>query len=93
MDVLVENAGLGSQRWTAVEGFEQSIQVNVINTLLLGMLLLPKLGATKAQYADSLPHLVIVSSDGLRFTKFKQINDPDIYQSLNTEKGFIPLEW
>lgn len=93
LDVLVENAGIGAQKWTLVEGFEQSIQVNVINTLLLGMLLLPILNTTKHQQAHASPHLVIVSSDGLRFTKFKQINEPDIYQALNTEKGFNSFEW
>ncbi|KAI1612043.1 hypothetical protein EDD36DRAFT_272741 [Exophiala viscosa] len=93
LDVLVENAGLGAQKWILVEGFEQSIQVNVINTLLLGMSLLPKLEETKSACEDSSPHLVIVSSDGLRLTKFKQINNPDIYESLNTEEGFNPLEW
>ncbi|KAJ9633505.1 hypothetical protein H2204_006888 [Knufia peltigerae] len=93
LDVLVENAGVGAQRWTLVEGFEQSIQVNVVNTLLLGMLLLPTLTATKDKYEHASPHLVIVSSDGLRFTRFKQINEPDIYQALNTEKGFNAFEW
>lgn len=93
LDVLVENAGLGSQRFTLVEGFEQTIQVNTLNTLLLGLLVLPKLKATKQQYPDSQPHLVIVSSDALRMTRFKQLNDPDIYQSMNNEKDFSGLEW
>ncbi|EXJ84857.1 hypothetical protein A1O3_05532 [Capronia epimyces CBS 606.96] len=88
VDVLVENAGIISHKWTLCEGFEQGIQVNVINTLLLGMSLLPKLRETKDRFADSYPHLVIVTSEALRFTKFKQINDPDIYQSLNDESRF-----
>ncbi|KAK4945554.1 hypothetical protein LTR10_015173 [Elasticomyces elasticus] len=93
IDVLVENAGLGAQKWSVVEGFEQSIQVNVINTLLLALSLLPKLKDTAVKYPESSPHLVLVSSDALRMTKFKQINDPDIYQSLNIEKDFNGLEW
>jgi NAD(P)-dependent dehydrogenase (short-subunit alcohol dehydrogenase family) len=93
VDVLVENAGLISQSWTLCEGVEQTMQVNVVNTLLLGMALLPKLKNTKERFADSSPHLVVVTSDGHHFTRFKQINDPDIYQSLNDESKFDGFGW
>ena len=54
LDVLVENAGISHQSWSFSEGFETSIQVNVLNTFLLGLLLLPKLQQSKN--VDSSPN-------------------------------------
>lgn len=88
VDVLLENAGVNHVTWSLAEGFEQTIQVNVLNTFLLALSLLPKLVETKSKFPDSLPHLVIVSSEVHRFTKFKEINAPEIYERLNDEKGF-----
>ncbi|EXJ81926.1 hypothetical protein A1O1_07993 [Capronia coronata CBS 617.96] len=90
LDVVVENAGINNFSWSVVEdGWEQTIQVNVINTLLLGLALLPKLAQSKARYPDSSPHLEIVSSEVHRFTQFKEVNAPDIYARLNDEKAFV----
>lgn len=47
LDVLVENAGINQKQWCMLEGYESSIQVNVLNTFLLGLDLLPKLNQTK----------------------------------------------
>lgn len=88
LDNLVENAGIGTEDYAAIEGFEQTIQVNVINTFLLGLLLLPKLRETKNTFPESAPHLEIVSSESHRFTPFKQINAPDLYDKLNDEESF-----
>lgn len=88
VDVVVENAGINSKLWTLCEGFEQAVQVNVLNTFLLALSLLPKLNETKSTYADSQPHLVIVSSEAHRLTKFPEINAPDLYAKLNDEKAF-----
>lgn len=44
------------------EGHESSITINVIGTLLLAVLLLPKL-MESAQRFNILPHLVIVTSE------------------------------
>jgi len=88
VDVLVENAGINNRSWAVSEGFEQTIQVNVVNTFLLALSLLPKLTETKGTFADSSPHLVIVSSEAHRLTKFQEINAPDIYEKLNDEKSF-----
>lgn len=88
VDVVVENAGINNRHWATSEGFESTIQVNVINTFLLGLSLLAKLTETKEQFTDSAPHLVIVSSEARSLTKFKEINAPDLYQKLNDEKSF-----
>ncbi|KAH8649299.1 short-chain dehydrogenase/reductase, partial [Xylariales sp. PMI_506] len=86
VDVLVENAGVHSRERVDCEGFEQTIQVNVVNTFLLGLCLLPKLAETKHTFADSSPHLVVVSSEAHHLTKFEEINAPDIYRELNDNK-------
>jgi retinol dehydrogenase-12 len=88
VDVLIENAGVNNRDWAVTEGFEQNVQVNVINTFLLALSLLPKLRETKAKFKDSEPHLVIVSSEGHRMTRFKDISAPDIYERLNDERFF-----
>ncbi|KAJ9495856.1 hypothetical protein H2202_008650 [Exophiala xenobiotica] len=88
VDVVLENAGIATQSWHVTEGFESVIQVNVINTLLLALCLLPKLTETKNKFPDSTPHLEIVSSEVHHFTKFPQANTEDIYQTLNDEKAY-----
>lgn len=85
LDVVVENAGISNPTWHVHEGFEAVIQVNVINTLLLALSLLPKLTETKNRFPDSTPHLEIVSSEVHKFTKFPEANAPDLYQTLNDE--------
>ncbi|KIW93121.1 uncharacterized protein Z519_05726 [Cladophialophora bantiana CBS 173.52] len=87
VDAVVENAGINNQSWVVSEGFEHTIQVNVVNTLLLGMSVLPKLRETKRKFPDSSPHLEIVSSEAHHFTSFKEVNAPDIYAALNDEKS------
>jgi len=93
VDILVENAGINTPNRSVSEGFERTMQVNVLNTFLLALSLLPKLAETKAEFPDSAPHLTIVSSEAHRFTKFPQVNAEDIYASLNEEKGFSGQEW
>jgi NAD(P)-dependent dehydrogenase (short-subunit alcohol dehydrogenase family) len=88
LDAMVENAGIFNQGWFVDEGFEQTIQVNVLNTFLLALSVLPKLAETKQEYPDSSPHLEIVSSEAHRFSNFKELNSPDIYATLNDEKKF-----
>ncbi len=93
LDVLVENAGINHTARSVSEGFEQTIQVNVINTFLLALSLLPKLRETKTLFPDSSPHLVITSSEAYRLSTFKEINAPDLYQKLNEEKDYNGQEW
>ncbi|KAL2433852.1 Short chain dehydrogenase/reductase dmxR8 [Exophiala dermatitidis] len=89
LDAVIENAGINNFSWKVVEGgWEETIQVNVLNTLLLGLLVLPKLSETKTEDPSSSPHLVIVSSLVHRFTRFKEANAPDIYAELNDKKKF-----
>jgi NAD(P)-dependent dehydrogenase (short-subunit alcohol dehydrogenase family) len=88
VDVLVENAGINSAAWTLAEGVEQAVQVNVLNTFVLALALLPTLTETKRAFPDSQPHLVVVSSEAHRLTTFPEINAPDLYARLNDEAAF-----
>lgn len=46
LDVVVENAGILTENFDLVEGDERTIKVNVLGTMFLALLLLPKLRTT-----------------------------------------------
>ncbi|KAI0485710.1 hypothetical protein F4859DRAFT_472183 [Xylaria cf. heliscus] len=88
VDVLLCNAGVRYTQYELVEGFERNMQTNVLNTFLLSLSLLPKLRRTKVDFPGSSPHLVIVTSDAHRLTKFREINERDIYTAFNKKETF-----
>ncbi|KAK4032091.1 retinol dehydrogenase 14 [Parachaetomium inaequale] len=89
VDVVVLNAGLNNPTFQlSDEGYEQTVQVNVLNTFLLALALLPKLNHTKANFSDSTPHLTVISSEAHRLTSFPEINAPDLYAKLNEERAY-----
>lgn len=88
VDAVVLNAGINTKHFQLVEGYEQVTQVNVLNTFLLALVLLPKLLDTKTRFADSSPHLTIVSSEAHHLTKFEEINAPNLYEKLNEEQAY-----
>lgn len=63
VDAAVLNAVINTKDFRLVEGYEQVTQVNFLNTFLLVLMFLPKLLDTKTRFADSSPHLTIVSSE------------------------------
>lgn len=70
LDVVVLNAGVMMREYeVSGEGWEQTLQVNTLSTALMGLLLLPKLAASRTGYGgkEGLPHLVVVNS-GLHAT-------------------------
>ncbi len=88
VDVVVLNAGINTKTFSLVEGYEQVTQVNVLNTFLLALLVVPKLRETKTKFPDSTPHLTVVSSEAHRMTKFEEINSPSLYDKLNDEYSY-----
>jgi NAD(P)-dependent dehydrogenase (short-subunit alcohol dehydrogenase family) len=62
LDVVIENAGIGTGKFELFEGYESTITVNVISTFLMALLLLPKLRESATKLGIT-PHLTIVSSD------------------------------
>lgn len=61
IDGLVANAGVMIDAWSIAEGMETSITVNVINTLLLGVLMLPKLSESGRKFGMQ-PTIVFIVS-------------------------------
>jgi NAD(P)-dependent dehydrogenase (short-subunit alcohol dehydrogenase family) len=61
IDALIENAGVASYQRVMAEGHLLDVTVNVLSTLLLGVLLLPKM-SENAQRFGILPHIVVVTS-------------------------------
>ena len=67
LDVLLENAGMSTQKFAMAEQDETTITTNVVSTFLLAALLAPKLRETAARFGTK-PRLVIVSSEVHTFT-------------------------
>lgn len=61
IDALIENAGVAAYQHIMAEGHLIDVTVNVLSTLLLGVLLLPKLSETARRFGV-VPHLVVVTS-------------------------------
>lgn len=63
IDLVILNAGIHNREYvTSPEGWEETLQVNTLSTILLALLLLPKLRSARLEDPASLPHLVLVSS-------------------------------
>lgn len=89
LDVAELNAGLVNRTFVkSPEGWEETLQVNVISTSLLALLLLPKLRASKTR--TSTPHLTFVGSGTHRFVKPKNVQiEGNLLDHLNSEKEFL----
>ncbi|KAK0631064.1 hypothetical protein B0T17DRAFT_491013 [Bombardia bombarda] len=87
LDGFVANAGILLDKFGLSEGYETSMTVDVISTMLLSMLMMPKL-VESARRSGTEPHLVFVVS-ALRFTAQKGLakgGQEDIFKGLNDEK-------
>jgi retinol dehydrogenase 12 len=89
VDVLVENAGMEAQTFELSEdGWESTLQTNVISTCLLAMLMLPKLKETGETFKTT-PYLEVVTSDTHYFAAFAERDAKEgILQALNNEEKF-----
>lgn len=85
LDVLLENAGIATDKFKLAEENESTITTNVVSTFLLGLLLLPKLKETAKVY-NTTPYLTIVSSEVHYFTKMEERKSPSIFEALNDPK-------
>lgn len=61
IDALIENAGVAAFERTMAEGHLLNITVNVLSTLLLAVLLLPKMSVDAKKFGI-VPHIAVVSS-------------------------------
>ncbi|KAJ6088629.1 Short-chain dehydrogenase/reductase family protein [Penicillium sp. IBT 16267x] len=72
LDAAILNAAIATGSFQLAENYERTITVNVISTLLMGLLILPKLKATKKDVPSSHPHLTFVVSEVHAWVKFDE---------------------
>jgi NAD(P)-dependent dehydrogenase (short-subunit alcohol dehydrogenase family) len=89
IDGLIENAGVMLDNWTLAENMETSMTVNVINTLFLGMLMMPQMMKSAESYGIK-PRVVFLVS-GLAFTaqskrELAKGGKSNILEGINNEK-------
>lgn len=89
IDGLIENAGVLLDSWAEVEGMETQMTVNVVSTILLGVLMMPKLVESARKFGNS-PRLVfLVSALGFTSQAEKELakgGKTDIFRGLNNPK-------
>jgi short-subunit dehydrogenase len=62
VDAIIENAGVAMSERVIAEGLESTLTVNVVSTMLLAVLVLPKLQESAKKFGI-VPHLVLVGSE------------------------------
>ncbi|RDW76438.1 putative short-chain dehydrogenase [Aspergillus mulundensis] len=87
LDGVILNAGIASLAWRVTEdGWERSLQVNVLSTALLALGLLPLLLQASSKDPDSnlsKPHLTILASDIHKTAMFNERHAENILSVLN----------
>jgi NAD(P)-dependent dehydrogenase (short-subunit alcohol dehydrogenase family) len=68
IDALIENAGVALDVYYLAEGHESSTTINIFGTMLLAVLLLPKM-MESAKFFKIMPHVTIVTSEGYTMVK------------------------
>ena len=87
IDGLVANAGIMIDVWSTAEGMESSITVNVINTLLLGALMMPKLSESGRKFGIHPTIVFIVSVLGYTVKdEIDKSREGNIFDGLNDQK-------
>jgi len=87
IDTLIENAGVQLDRWEETEGMEMSMNVNVTSTMLLGLLMLPKLQETARRFETETKLVFVTSALGFVAEKeLRKSGDVGIFKSLNDPK-------
>ncbi|KAJ5766760.1 uncharacterized protein N7511_004376 [Penicillium nucicola] len=89
IDVAILNAGKIAQHYYLAEKDESTITVNVVSTMLLALLLLPKLRAS-AEEEKPCPRLVIVSSDRHVMTDLPEWKTPNTFEALRNKTHYGP---
>lgn len=87
VDGLVANAGVMVDAWATAEGMESSIQVNVVNTLFLGALMMPKLTECERKFGTQPTMVFIVSVLGYTAkAEMDKSREGNIFGGLNDQK-------
>lgn len=90
VDVLIANAGLGTQKFRMTEDNEETITTNVVSMSLLAFLLHPKLRETAAKY-NTQTHFTVTGSELYEVAKFEERKAPagQLFATLNDESTAI----
>lgn len=83
LDAAILNAALATRNFELAEGYERTITVNVIGTLLLGLLLLPLLKATRQNVPSVHPRLSFVVSEVHAWAELPERNAEHILRALS----------
>ncbi len=87
IDGLVANAGVMIDAWSTTEGMETSITVNVINTLFLGALMMPKLSESGRKFGIHPTIVFIVSVLGYTVKdEMDKSREGRVFDGLNDRK-------
>ena len=87
IDGLVLNAGIMVDAWETVEGMESSMTVNVINTLFLGALMMPKLSESGREFGIHPTIVFIVSVLGYTVkAEMDKSRQGSVFDGLNDQK-------
>lgn len=84
LDAISGNAAIYTYQFKIVDGNESTMTVNVINTFLLALLLLPKMRETAVQF-NVVPRISLVASFVHYLTSFPQKKEDSIFDYLNKE--------
>ena len=85
VNAVVSSASIGVPKSEILEGNESMITVNVINTMLLVLLLVPILQLSALQW-KIVPVITVVGSDMHSWTKFPSWKAPNILEDINNKK-------
>ncbi|KAI9880399.1 MAG: hypothetical protein M1830_003439 [Pleopsidium flavum] len=88
LDAVVENAGIVTIQYEVFEDNESTITVNVISTMLLALLILPKLRETARDH-HVVPRLTIVTSEVHALAKFPEREKDNIFDTVNEKATAI----
>ena len=86
LDVVVENAGLLTEIYEWADDDEKTIKVNVLGTMFLALLLLPKLRKTAEDFSTDVV-LTFTGSWMHWTTNFPEKDAKNIFDALANEKG------
>jgi NAD(P)-dependent dehydrogenase (short-subunit alcohol dehydrogenase family) len=85
LDAAILNAAVATRNFEVAEGFERTITVNVVSTLLLSLFVLPVLKATKKKIPESQPRLTFVVSEVHAWVGLPEWKSDNILQTLSNQ--------
>ncbi|KAH8907672.1 NAD(P)-binding protein [Coniochaeta sp. PMI_546] len=90
LDVVINNAGMQTLRFSVVYGTERTLAVNFIGTFLLAVQLIPKLRETAREYRVT-PHMTFLSSALYDVAKYPEKHGDDIFAWFRDKSHVNPI--